>query len=574
MNIDKNILLKLRSLPRHQKAEFGDFIGQAGDAAKKQFDAITSAQNRTAEGAALLNGQLLNMAKGLNDAGKNARFLDERNKDLNKTFGLTIGQAASLGGTLDKLSVKFNTGGKDLRKYAGNLKGVIGNFVTAEKIGSKFGVKLLQNQRIITDSLQLSNEQANAFELYSSTIADSGADQLMMTNAIAKEIEAATGQQGLFKEIVGDIGSLTSDLQIQYGRIPGQLELGLVKAKALGLTMANLNKSGDSLLNIESSIGDELEYQLLSGRRLLDDDKKSLTNKFRTATLQGNASDQADALNEILEKEGETLKTNLFARKQMSKLLGMDEAALSRSLQKRSILESLPGGDALFDKTGDELLSAAKAMGATEEEIKELAAAEDTRTTDQKISDTLDKMVTSGIVATIKDPVATATGVSESQLKAMQSFAKLSESMSPAIAENLIVMKQAAGVGAKLITFVSSVAEMISEPGKFLKEAFANAADKFVDLDANMDTDVAEDYMVRSNGTKVSFSSQDDVLGIKPGGPVDKLLAGATGGGGATAAEIGAAVAAALIQSLPKVNLKVEGDPTFSGGGMNIGQYT
>ena len=55
-----------------------------------------------------------------------------------------------------------------------------------------------------------------------------------------------------YQKIVGDIGSLTSDLQIQYGRIPGQLELGLVKAKALGLTMANLNKSGDSLLNIES----------------------------------------------------------------------------------------------------------------------------------------------------------------------------------------------------------------------------------------------------------------------------------------------------------------------------------
>ena len=99
--------------------------------------------------------------------------------------------------------------------------------------------------------------------------------------------------------------------------------------------------------------------------------------------MRGDANTQADVLNTILEQEGKTLENNLFARQQMSKLLGMDEAALSRALQKKSILEKLPGGEALFDKTGDALLEAARGMeGVTEQQLKELAEVEDQRTTD------------------------------------------------------------------------------------------------------------------------------------------------------------------------------------------------
>jgi hypothetical protein len=176
--------------------------------------------------------------------------------------------------------------------------------------------------------------------------------------------------------------------------------------------MADLNKTADNLLNIESSIGQELEYQLLSGHRLVDTKGKSLTNSYREATLQGNASKQADTLNTILEQEGDTLRNNLFARKQMSELLGMDEAALSRALQKKSILESIDGGETLFDLAGDSLLEAAKSAGATEEQIAKLVENQDNRTTDQKIEQTLTMMVEKGIKAQLVDQAGTVTKIS------------------------------------------------------------------------------------------------------------------------------------------------------------------
>jgi hypothetical protein len=218
--------------------------------------------------------------------------------------------------------------------------------------------------------------------------------------------------------------------------------MGVLKAKALGLEMANLAAAGKNLLNIEQSIGQELEYQLLSGNRLIDNQGKSLTNSYREATLRGDANKQADTLNTILEQEGDTLKNNLFAREQMSKLLGMDEASLSRALQKKSILEKLPGGEALFDKTGDALLAAAKSAGATESDMKELVEATDTRTTDQKIEEVLSKMVDTGIKAQLVDQRGTVVGTKNALMNSAKGTAGLSTGdINPELAGKAVIGK-------------------------------------------------------------------------------------------------------------------------------------
>jgi hypothetical protein len=99
------------------------------------------------------------------------------------------------------------------------------------------------------------------------------------------------------------MASLSADTEMQFGRMPGQLELAVIKAKQLGINMKQLTTTGDNLLNIESSIGQEMEYQLLSGRRLVDNQGNSLTNRYREAMITGKANDMAMTMNEILEKE-------------------------------------------------------------------------------------------------------------------------------------------------------------------------------------------------------------------------------------------------------------------------------
>jgi hypothetical protein len=311
---------------------------------------------------------------------------------------LGVGGAAEKLGVSQKLAIQYAT---SIRNIAPNINNV-------EAATNKYYIGLGRVQQVLTTNLGLSADQAESYSEFAMQNGENADESLAQTNAVAQAVAKATGNQGAFKDILAGIAKTTADVQLQYGRIPGSLAAGVAKAKSLGLEMANLSAAGKNLLNIEASIGQELEYQLLSGNRLIGNQQasaelqgKSLTNAYREATMKGDANAQADTLNTILEQEGDTLKTNLFAREQMSKLLGMDEAALSRALQKKSILEKLPGGEALFDKTGDALLEAAKTAGATEDQMQDLVKATDTRTTDQKIEEVLEMMVDKGIKATL-----------------------------------------------------------------------------------------------------------------------------------------------------------------------------
>jgi hypothetical protein len=419
MNLSQQQLIdKLKRQPRHGMANelsAAALILELKASALNAAPAVADLNVKTIALGVGLNSIVAaaqNTSKVFSDITNSALVLELRNKELNKTFGINSTKAAELSSKLQGTADALKVSGTQMMKYAGNIKSIIPTMNTLEKTNNSYYKGLARVQQVLTTNLGLSEEQAASYSLFAAGAGKNAQDQLASQAGLANAIETATGMQGSFKMITEGIAETTADLQLQYGRIPGALELGILKAKSLGFTMADLNKTADNLLNIESSIGQELEYQLLSGHRLVDTKGKSLTNSYREATLQGNASKQADTLNTILEQEGDTLRNNLFARKQMSELLGMDEAALSRALQKKSILESIDGGETLFDLAGDSLLEAAKSAGATEEQIAKLVENQDTRTTDDKIEQTLAMMVETGIKAQLVDQAGTVSKTS------------------------------------------------------------------------------------------------------------------------------------------------------------------
>ena len=152
---------------------------------------------------------------------------------------------------------------------------------------------------------------------------------------------------------------------------------------------------GDTLLNIESSIGNELEYQLLSGRRLVNKQGESLTNKMREAALSGDMNKQAETLNEIIMQEGDHIKDNMFARKQLAKTMGIEESKLASALQKKMILDKAgeAGISLSLDSTDAAFEEAAKKLEETGElsskEFGEFKKQMDTRTTEDLLKESL-----------------------------------------------------------------------------------------------------------------------------------------------------------------------------------------
>ena len=337
------------------------------------------------------------------DLAKAATFYESSIKSTSKSMG--IGFNASLKMTKQFITLSKNMSGVSLNtkmtaeqfgKYAGIIKNIAPGLDQLNVKNQKYYNGLQQTNFVLDQFMGLSAEQASAFTQYAGSTAANSAQQLKFINNVSQILgDDAEGTLGYTRMITEGIAEAGADIQLQYGRLPGSLEVATIKASRLGLKLEDLAGAGESLLDIESSIGKELEYQLLTGRQLTDNQGNSLTNLYREATLRGNASDQADILTKIVQDEGKTLENNLFARKQMADLLGIQEQQLASAIQKQKIFEK--AGEKLgitVDIDSDSaILNAAEALKEAgelkQEDLDKLAQSLDQRGTEDLLKQQL-----------------------------------------------------------------------------------------------------------------------------------------------------------------------------------------
>jgi len=360
------------------------------DAYKNLVGGMTSLNDAAMQTNATLGSQYAinqDLIKTYMDIAKQSTVFETRNKEINKTFGIQSKFAAQLSMTYQKMANELKVfSGEQAIAYGISIRKMLPMYKQEGKENDKKMKNLMAIQHVLTTNMGLTEDEAANYSMYASKAGENAASLMEVAKEAAKLAGDEDGKLGYMKMITEGIAGLGADLQLQYGRLGGNLEIAVLKANKLGFELEDIAAAGDQLLNIESSIGDELEYQLLSGKRLVDQKSgKSLTNMYREATLMGDMTKQADALNTILEQEGETLENNLFARKQMSQLLGIDEASIARALQKKKLLEK-EGLTTLMNLDGGELMAAATQMmkngEISEDQLKEIAKVADTRTTE------------------------------------------------------------------------------------------------------------------------------------------------------------------------------------------------
>ena len=418
-----------------QQTRLGKDIPNATTDAKNQLDAaysniqssagsILGVFNQVSEALLDLQDVQTSAATGINKLAGNVQVLNkafadnveqiikifQRNNELQKTYGLTEKAAQDYGFQLDTLSIELNYGREETEKYVKQLGGLTAGFIAAEGRGEYLNESLIKQQRYLTDIVGVSEEAAEAIMEMNAGIASRGvakdakvtADmlekQLVQRANEAKAIEKLTGLKGVQRTIDAEIAAAGSETALQYSRYPKQLSIAIMKSKALGLSMQQLAKTGDELLNIESSVGNELEYQLLSGKRLVDTQGNSLTNMYRQATLQGDMNKQADIMKKIMDTQGDVLENNMMARKQLAATLGVEESTMAKMVQKRKLLKSM-GAEKLFDLTGEALQKELKNLGASRDDIAEIMEQDDTRTTQDRMAESLRNIETKGILA-------------------------------------------------------------------------------------------------------------------------------------------------------------------------------
>ena len=417
-------------------------------------------------------------------------FLEQRNKELNKSFGISSLKAAELGQAYDLMAEGLNTGGESIRKYGqsvdkilpGMSKMIMGINATGKNLDSTFKTQLLGTNQLLTEHIGLTGDAANNYQLYAAGAGKNSLDLLNATQQWAASFDAATGMAGTFAGIVKDISDLGADIQTQYNKYPGSLEKAVVKAKLLGTSFKQIEAMASKMLNIEESVGQELEYQLLSGKRLVNQDGESITEKLRIAKLSGNAEDQVKAMNDLLTTQGDVLDgNNHYAKEQLAQLTGFTVAELTRQRQTRKLMES--GGmteaeiDNMLNMDPADFAKALQGKSADQQGIlKALKESESQKTTDELYADMLKRERTEGIRVMMGGKTQTAV-ISDAKKEAEKSEKAVTDYIEPFMTNtSAVVFGQLQTINAAANAALKPV-ETIAAMTPFIGEAAQTAID-------------------------------------------------------------------------------------------------
>ena len=183
--------------------------------------------------------------------------------------------------------------------------------------------------------------------------------------------QKSTGIQVSAKQVFQEIGKLSAGITAKFQQNPKLIAEAVAQAKALGTNLETIDKIGDSLLNWESSIENELEAELITGRKIN-------IEKARYAALTG---DQLTLTKEIADQVGNLAdfqNMNVIAQSSLAKAFGLSRDEMSQMLQQQEVFNKL--GD-VSGKSAAEQLKIARERGLTETDslvvnLQQQAAAE------------------------------------------------------------------------------------------------------------------------------------------------------------------------------------------------------
>ncbi len=216
-------------------------------------------------------------------------------------------------------------------------------------IAVKFSGEEVEQFARLTEIVGLTNEEAGKLAKFSAATGVSTKDYVADLRKAAFAAMQANKIHISDKELLKSISNLSAGILIKFQNNPKALAEAVVQAKKLGLSLEQVDKIGDSMLDWETSIEKELQAELITGKKLNFE-------RARAAALTG---DQAALMQEVAAQAGsleEYQNMNVIAQKSLAEAFGMSREEMSEMLLKQEMI----------NKYGD------KANELTTEQLKEM----------------------------------------------------------------------------------------------------------------------------------------------------------------------------------------------------------
>ena len=330
---------------------------------------LTEANSKSLERQNALRKEELAQAHLTNAAEKTKSFLLGGQASLFAAISAAVLKSSQLTNQFQQeLGVSYSNA-RAMRSELVNAAGASGDlFINSEKLQKSF-FALAENTGVFFD---LSSKSAETFTNLTERIGLAGAEagnltmllrlqgkdtEATMSNLVgtASAALATSKSTASVKQILGDIASSSKGLQASLAANPGALAKAAVAARELGATLKDIEGTQKALLDFESSIGAELEAELLTGKQLN-------LERARAAALNNDLK----TVSEELLKQGVDLasfgKMNVLQQEKMAAAMGMSRDAMGDMLLKQQTQNMT--ADEVRKKFGEQTYEQFKALSA------------------------------------------------------------------------------------------------------------------------------------------------------------------------------------------------------------------
>jgi hypothetical protein len=216
---------------------------------------------------------------------------------------------------------------------------------------ANYSADALETQVMLTKQFGLTADEAAG--IYKFSVLTGKASSEINDNMVGAFV-AARNQLGVgvpFKATIAEAAKVSGQLAANLKNNPESIVKAVVQAKALGTTLEQTKAQSESLLDFESSIGNQLKAELLTGQQLN-------LERARAAALVG---DQVTVAKELT-NQGITLEKfssmNVLQQKSLAQALGLNSDQLADQLTKQKLAEE--SGKSLTEITKEQALEAEK----------------------------------------------------------------------------------------------------------------------------------------------------------------------------------------------------------------------
>jgi len=231
-------------------------------------------------------------------------------------------------------------------------------------IAVDFGNEERQQFSKLTELVGLSASEAGKLASFSASAGVSTSNYLKSVRSAAFASQQANKIHISDKQLLQSISALSAGILVKFQNNPKALAEAVVQAKKFGVTLEQIDKTGESLLDFESSIENELKAELLTGKQLNFE-------RARAAALTG---DQATLMQEMVSQAGsleEFQNMNVIAQKSLAEAFGMSREEMADMLMKQEAINKY--GDKAAELNAQQLADMEKQGLTVDEYLKKQA---------------------------------------------------------------------------------------------------------------------------------------------------------------------------------------------------------